>query len=141
MMPRRGITPRAYFEYTVYPLEGVWSGDALNKASFSYTIMIRQPDFVTDEVVMQAREIFAAKKQTIAEAKSIAYEEIEEGLCVQMMHIGSYDDEPKSFAQMEEFANENGPRRVDDLHREIYISDPNKTASEKMKTVLQFRVQ
>lgn len=68
------------------------------------------------------------------------FETLEDGLCVQMMHIGSYDDEPASFQLMEQFCEEENLTRIDLTHKEIYISDPRKTAPEKLKTVLRIRV-
>lgn len=70
---------------------------------------------------------------------AVALEEIEEGLCVQCMHLGSYESEPESFTKMDEFCVENKLIRTDKRHREIYITDPRKTAPEKSKKVLRFK--
>lgn len=71
----------------------------------------------------------------------IVFESIEEGKCIQMLHIGSYDAEPESFRMMEEYAEEQNLIRIEKKHKEIYLSDPGKTAIEKLKTVLRFRVK
>lgn len=147
MMPKSGMTPEGYFEYTVYPLEGIWDLDEegrkltiLDKNHFVYTLMIRQLDFVTEKVFQMALEATARKKKHLPVAKA-RFEMIADGLTVQMMHIGSYTEEAKTFAMMEKFCGENGWVRSSMLHREIYISDPRKTAPEKMKTVLRFKVE
>lgn len=140
MLPKQGITPPGYEEYTVYPLEGVWdsdSGDPLDKDAFKYTIMIRQPDFVTAAVFDQALEITAKKKPEL-DIFQAYFGLITDGLCVQMLHLGPYDNEPASFAQMDAFAAANGLQRSGKTHREIYLSDARKTAPAQMKTVLRY---
>lgn len=147
MMPKKGITPKGYFEYTVFPLEGYWDLDEegrqldhLDKNHFVYTLMIRQPEFVTEALMNEAKTI-VQKKGAGELLAGISLEEINEGLCVQCMHIGSYDDEPQTFFTMEKFCKEKGLQRIEKQHREIYISDPRKTAPEKRKTVLRFKVK
>ena len=127
MMPKSGFTPEGYFEYTVYPLEGIWDltkkgkkSNSFNKDELLYTIMIRQPEFVTNEVVKQAYET-AQKKKPHPFLSEVKFEEIEDGLCVQMLHIGSFDDEPQSFKKMEEFVAINGLERRNLTHREISV--------------------
>ncbi|GFP76295.1 GyrI-like domain-containing protein [Clostridium fungisolvens] len=146
MMPKQGYTPEGYFEYTVYPLEGVWDLteegrklDTLNKNELLYTIMIRQPDFVTEEVVSKAFENVRKKKPNPL-LEEVTFETMEDGLSVQMMHIGSYDDESHSFEQMKGFIKENDLEITTLVHREIYISDARKTEKSKLKTVLRYRV-
>lgn len=80
------------------------------------------------------------KKKANRLIEQIRYESLDEGLNVQMMHTGKYDDEPKSFKVMEEFCLDNGLVRIDKRHKEIYISDFRKTEPEKLKTVLRFKV-
>lgn len=147
MLPKKGMVPEGYFEYTVFPLEGVWDlapeargAEVLDKDSLVYTIMIRQPDFVTEAVAHAALETAAGKIKS-PKREAVRFEAIEEGLCVQMLHIGSYDGEPVSFAAMEEFCRANELRRASKIHREIYISDARKTAAEKLQTVLRFKVE
>ncbi|AGX43130.1 GyrI-like domain-containing protein [Clostridium saccharobutylicum] len=146
MMPKQGYTPDGYFEYTVYPLEGIWDlteegkqSNILNKDELLYNIMIRQPDFVTQEVVNKAFEN-VRKKKTHPLLDDVTFETMEDGLSVQMMHIGSYDDEPQSFEQMKKFIKENNLEITTLKHREIYISDARKTEKSKLKTVLRYMV-
>jgi hypothetical protein len=147
MSHKSGNIPEGYYEYTVFPLEGIWDlaeeargKDTLDKDKLIYTLMIRQPDFLTDEILEYIIEKIKKKKNNKLIDK-IRFEPLNEGLNVQMMHIGSYDDEPQSFKIMEEFCTENGLERIDKRHKEIYISDFRKTAPEKLKTVLRFKVK
>ena len=140
MMPKNGYTPNGYFEYTVYPLEGMWSGNVLDKNSFEYKIMIRQPNFVNSEVVEKAFEITKKKKPSPL-LEQVKFEEIEDGLCVQMLHIGSYDDESKSFEQIQKFMEDNNYKRISAIHREIYLSDFTKVEKDKLKTVLRYSIK
>ncbi len=147
MMPKKGITPEGYFEYTVFPLEGVWDlapeargAEVMDKDSLVYTIMIRQPDFVTEDTV-RAALVSAARKLKSPKLEKVRFGALEEGLCVQMLHVGPYDSEPASFEMMEEYCSANGLRRVSKTHREIYISDFRKTAAEKLQTVLRFKAE
>ncbi|KPU45547.1 hypothetical protein OXPF_07800 [Oxobacter pfennigii] len=147
MLPKKDVMPSGYFEYTIYPLEGIWDlseeargKDILDKDELIYKIMIRQPDFTTDSLAL---EIIGntKKKKPHPLLDKVKYESIEDGLCVQMMHLGSYDDEPKSFESMKEFCKENNLVREDLRHREIYLSDFRKTAPDKLKTVLRYSVK
>jgi hypothetical protein len=147
MLPKKGITPVGYFDYTVYPLEGVWDLaeearvlEVLDKDSLIYTIMIRQPDFVTDELAEEVVKGVKAKKPHPL-LNEVKFTSLEEGLCVQMLHIGPYDDEPKTFSLMEEYCTQQGLKRTSKIHREIYISDPRKTEPNKLKTLLRFRAE
>jgi hypothetical protein len=146
MMPKQGYTPDGYFEYTVYPLEGIWDlteegkqSNTLIKEELLYTIMIRQPDFVMQEVVNKAFEN-VRKKKPHPLLNDVTFETMEDGLSVQMMHVGSYDDEPQSFEQMKKFIKENNLEITTLKHREIYISDTRKTEKSKLKTVLRYIV-
>jgi hypothetical protein len=139
------MIPDGYYDYTVFPLEGVWdlvdkTRTSADKSNYAYTIMIRQPDFLTAELA--ARFITEVKKKKPnAWLDQIRLEELEEGTCCQMLHLGSYDDEPASFAQMEAFCSDHGYRRSGKTHREIYLSDPRRTETDKLKTVLRFKVK
>lgn len=146
MMPRQGYTPEGYFEYTVYPLEGIWDltekgrkSNTLNKDELVYTIMIRQPEFVTQETVYKAFEIVRRKKPHPL-LDQVTFGTMEDGLSVQMMHVGSYDDEARSFEQMKKYIKENNLEITTLAHREIYISNPRKTDKSKLKTVLRYKV-
>ena len=147
MMPKKGFTPQGYFEYVVYPLEGLWDltdegkkSAKLNKDELLYTIMISQPNFVTKEVVDKAFEDVKKKKPN-PYLNEVKFRELEDGLSVQMMHIGSYDNEPESFLKMKEFISSNNLEIITLEHREIYISDARKTEENKLKTVLRYRVK
>lgn len=147
MSPKQGYAPEGYYDYTVYPLEGLWDlteegrgKGELDKDQLLYTIMIRQPDFVTEEVVEKAFQQVRKKKphRLLEEAY---FHVIEDGLSVQILHIGSYDDEPRSFKAMKEFIAENNLEIVTLKHREIYISDARKVQKDKLKTVLRYKVE
>lgn len=146
MMPRQGFTPEGYFEYTVYPLEGLWDLteegrklDSLNKDELIYTIMIRQPDFVEEKVVCKAIEN-VRKKKPHPLLDYVEFGTFEDGPSVQMLHIGSFDNEQESFKLMKEFIKNNNLELATMKHREIYLSDPRKVQPEKLKTVLRYKV-
>ena len=146
MMPKKGITPEGYYEYTVFPLEGIWDLDEigrqlerLDKDRLVYKLMIRQPDFVSEELFEQAKNN-VAKKVTADYLNAVQFEEIEEGLCVQCLHVGSYESEPQTFSKMDEYCEENNLKRIDKRHREIYLNDATRTPAEKLKTVLRYKV-
>ncbi len=147
MMPKGGIVPEGYYEYTVFPLEGIWdlSGPPEGEGSFDknelvYTIMIRQPDFVTEELASTALDL-ALKKKAQPALDEVRFERFTEGLCVQMMHIGRYDDEPATIEAMVRFCEANNLARTSFSHHEIYLSDPRATDPENLKTVLRFTVE
>jgi len=144
MMPKQGYTPPGYFEYTVYPLEGVWdlaeesrSVETLNLDDLIYTIMIRQPDFVTEDVVSRALEATRKKKPNLA-LDEVVFDSIEDGKSVQMLHVGPFADEIHSFARMKQFMQEHNLELSTRIHREIYLTDNTKTEPAKMKTVLRY---
>lgn len=146
MMPKSGITPAGYKEYTVYPLEGIWDltqkgreSEILDKDQLVYKIMIRQPNFVTPEVADLAVGKVRKKAPTPL-LDQVVFEEMEDGLCVQMMHIGTFDNEPLSFATMDEYLTKQNLVRTSKIHKEIYISDFRKTKPEALKTVLRYFV-
>ena len=149
MSHKAGFSPSDYFEYTVYPLEGIWDiteqakqtyNGELDKDSLVYSLMIRQPDFVTDAFAKEALErAFAKKKNELI--NKIQFTTIQDGQCVQMLHKGSFDDEANSFAQMEAFCEREGLSRRSKKHREIYLSDFRKTETDKLQTTLRFQVK
>lgn len=101
--------------------------------------MIRQPEFVTQDVVDRAFE-HVRKKKPHPLLDEVTFESMEDGLSVQMMHIGPYDDEARSFKLMKDFIEEYNLEITTLVHREIYISDPRRTEESKLKTVLRYRV-
>ena len=137
-----------YFDYVVPPLEGLWKQDGIvgidyrRKSDFQWTAMIRLPDFVTESEFDWAVEQASFKKKLdCSKAEFMGYEE---GVCVQCMHIGSYDDEPATVAAMDSFAERMGyDIDISDErpHHEIYLSDPRKTTPEKLKTVVRHPVK
>ena len=102
--------------------------------------MIKQPDFITQEIFTKALENIKKKKPN-ALYDEMSFREIEEGKSIQILHIGSYDDEPKSFEQLNEFARKLNLRRIGDFHKEIYLSNKNRTSEEKQKTILRYSVK
>lgn len=152
MLNKSDLIPEGYVEYTVYPLEGIWDLSQEGREAYQkdvqlielkdqliYTLMIRQPDFVISELVESIREKIL-KKNNNPFIKDVKLENFEEGESVQMTHIGSYDDEPASFARMEEFATSIGKKRKSKIHKEIYVTDPSKVPAEKLKTTLRIWV-
>ena len=130
-------------DFTVYPLEGLWeNGDesAFDKNKLTYTLMIKQPDFIRQKDFTKALETVKKKKPNDL-YDGIGFEEVEDGKAIQILHMGSYDDEPKSFALMEQLANELNLTRTADFHREIYLSNRNRTAEDKQKTILRYSVR
>jgi hypothetical protein len=149
MSPKSGTVPKGYFEYTVYPLEGIWDiseaakknfNGVFDKSSLVFNLMIRQPDFVTENYALEIIEKTKKKKPSKLLDK-VKFIKLEEGECIQMMHIGSYDSETESFKLMEEYCAENKLVRASKTHREIYLSDPRKVSPDKLKTVLRFKVK
>lgn len=146
MMPRNGYTPEGYFEYTVYPLEGLWdlsekgkAEGSFNKDELIYTIMIRQPDFVNEEVIQKAFEI-ANKKKPNTLYQEVFFTDIEDGLSIQILHKGSYDKEQESFYKMKEYISANKLKIKTLVHREIYLSDVRRVEEDKLKTILRYRL-
>ncbi|MGX8794852.1 GyrI-like domain-containing protein [Fusibacter sp. JL298sf-3] len=146
MMPKTGVVPEGYFEYTVYPLEGIWDltergrkFETLKKEELVYTLMIRQPFFVTETLFQSAQEKTFQKKKNPA-IKKIAFETIAEGLCVQALHKGPFESERETFEKMRAFVDAEQLCIRTLAHREIYLSDFRKTAPENLKTVLRWRV-
>jgi len=143
---------KATMDYIVPPLEGFWTIDdnffrggaaITDKSKFTWTSVIRQPDFVTEEIFEAAKVVLARKKPNLDLSKA-RLEKITEGLCVQVMHIGTFDSEPATVSMMDEYAVQNG--YILDInevrrHHEIYLSDPRKVASEKMKTILRHPIR
>lgn len=146
MMPKNGYIPYGYYEYTVYPLEGLWTlteegrkSNTLNKNELLYKIMIKQPDFVNEEVFLKALNI-SKKKKSNPLLNEVTLETIEDGLSVQILHIGSYDTEPVSFNKMNQYIKKNNLKIKTLVHREIYLSDVRKVEQEKLKTVLRYMI-
>ena len=137
-----------FFEYVVPPLESFWWQDGVDgvdysdKASFHWISVIRLPDFITEKDVEWAVQTASQKKKM--DCSPAEFLTVDEGLCVQIMHIGPYDDEPATVAVMDAFLRENGYANDlgrERLHHEIYLSDARKTAPEKRKTVIRHPIK
>ena len=137
-----------FFEYVVPPLEGFWWQDNMqgvdygNKDAFSWISVIRLPDFVTKKDFEWAVETAAQKKKL--DCSKAEFLTIDEGVCVQIMHIGPFDNEPESVAIMDAFLEENGYENdINEtrLHHEIYLSDARKAAPKKWKTVIRHPIR
>ena len=137
-----------FFEYVVPPLEGFWwqkgvdGVDYTDKSTFNWISVIRLPDFISERDFEWAVETASKKKKL--DCSAAEFLTIDEGLCVQIMHLGSYDNELVTVALMEEYLAENGYENDmtgERLHHEIYLSDPRKTAPEKWKTVIRHPIK
>lgn len=137
-----------FFEYVVPPLEGFWwqenvkGIDYSNKSSFCWISMIRLPDFVKKADFDWAVKTASEKKKM--DCSSAEFLTVDEGLCVQIMHYGAYDDEPETVAIMDKFIEENGYENdINDkrMHHEIYLSDTRRVAPEKWKTVIRHPIK
>lgn len=137
-----------FFEYVVPPLEGFWwqenvdGVDYGDKSAFQWISVLRLPDFVTQKDFDWA--VQAAEKKKKLDCSSAEFFTVEEGLCVQIMHLGAFDSEPESVALMDAYLQENG--YVNDmgsnrLHHEIYLSDARKVPPEKWKTVIRHPIK
>ena len=137
-----------YFDYVVPPLEGFWWQDGMtdidygHKENFKWISVIRLPDFVSkDDFDWAVSQATNKKKMDFSKVEFIT---IEEGLCVQCMHIGSYDDEPMTVKMMNEYINENGYENdlsMTRLHHEIYLSDARKVSADRLKTVIRHPIR
>ncbi len=148
-MSKKGSrTIEGYFDFTVPPLEGFWwqegvaGVDYAHKETFEWLSCIRMPEFVTEAELAWAKEEAARKKG--GDFSAVELVDVTEGLCVQCMHLGTYDDEPATVASMHAHLEQEGyvldfgdTRR----HHEIYLSDPRRTAPEKLKTVIRHPVR
>ena len=148
-MSKKGASvPQGYFDYIVPPLEGLWWLDKnerwppKSKSGFNWVSMIRLPEYVNPGVFAWACEE-ASKKKKINTQKAYLFK-FNEGLCVQCMHIGPYDNEPATLAQMDDYIGKNNLIKditVKRRHHEIYLSNPGKVPPEKLKTVLRVPVK
>ena len=137
-----------FYEYVVPPLEGFWWQEGIDgidysdKSTFCWISVIRLPDFITKADFDWAVQTASKKKKT--DCSKAEFLTVDEGLCVQIMHIGPYDDEPASVALMDRFLEENGYENdlsVSRLHHEIYLSDARKVAPEIWKTVIRHPIK
>lgn len=130
-------------DFTVYPLEGVWRQKKeaeLIKENLEYTIMIRQPDFISEEMVLAALDQVKKKKPNPL-LSEIRFSSKQEERCIEILHTGPFDDEPASFSKMDQFAKEHGRTRDESCHREIYLNNANRVPKEKLQTILRYQVK
>ena len=140
---KKSHTNQEVQDFTVYPLEGIWQQKEqgeLVKEELIYTIMIAQPSFISKEMVEEALEKVKVKKPN-AHYEKIRFETVKEGKCLTMLHLGSFDSEPLSFAKMDAFCKENSLNRRFPFHREIYLNNLNRTSPDKLKTILRYQVE
>ena len=138
-----------FFEYVVPPLEGFWYQDGVatgvdyaDKSSFNWISVIRLPDFISEADFDWARKRASEKKKI--DTKAAEFLTIDEGLCVQCMHTGPFDDEPETVAMMDDYLKLNGyanDMSDERLHHEIYLSDPRKTSPDKWKTIIRHPIR
>ena len=143
MLFKKAVLNNEINDFTVFPLEGLWQkGDKLkfDKNDLSYILMIKQPTFITEEIYNQALEIVKQKKPNDL-YEEIAFKEFEEEKAIQILHLGSFDDEPQSFEKMDKLATELQLKRTSNVHLEIYLTNKNRTSEEKQKTILRYSVE
>lgn len=150
MSHKKGIEPEGYYEYTVYPLEGFYSlnekgieeyqkTQKINKDNLTFKIMIRQPDFVDSDYAKSIMEQVNKDKPHDFNNK-LKFEEIEEGLSLQILHKGPFEIESESFKIMDDYCLEHGLKRMSQDHKEIYLTDTRKSKPENYKTILRIPV-
>ncbi len=128
-------------DYGVMPLEGLWWADDMNdfssgnKQNWKWTLMIMQPDFITEDIVAQAKAQLKNKKNPKG-VDSVRFKKIHEGKCAQIMHIGPFSEEAATIAKLHAFIGSAG-HKLSGKHREIYLSDMRRTAPEKLKTIIR----
>ncbi len=146
--PRAGRAIPGFFEYVVPPLEGFWwqegvaGVDYAHKAGFQWISALCLPDFVREEDLAWAKAVASEKKGL--DCSAVCFLTVDEGLCVQMLHLGPYDAEPETVARMDAYMQENGYEadlRGERRHHEVYLSDPRRTPPERRKTVIRHPVR
>ena len=132
-----------YSDFTVFPLEGIWEksdDEEFDKNKLKYTIMIKQPNFITKEFFDLAFEKVKKKKPNEL-YDEVSFDCIESKKTIQILHIGSFDTEIESFEKLDNFASEMNLERSEKLHTEIYLNNKNRTAEDKLKTILRYNVK
>lgn len=132
-----------YSDFTVFPLEGIWEksdDEEFDKNKLKYTIMIKQPYFITKEIFELAFEKVKKKKPNEL-YDEVSFDCIESKKAIQILHIGSFDTEIESFEKLDNFAIEMNLERSEKLHTEIYLNNKNRTAEDKLKTILRYNVK
>ena len=140
------VKKRTGVDYSVMPLEGRWWGTpkeltqftAEDKAKWKWTLMMVQPEYITQVLVDEFFEVLV--KKNLSSLSKVRFETFDEGWVIQMMHIGPFDDEWKTVEIMDSFVKEQGYKKIG-KHHEIYLSDFRRTAPEKLKTVLRHQIK
>jgi len=137
-------------DFVVPKMEGFWwvDGGAENQKEFqsiprsewNWKILIRLPDFVEGDDFTQAKYVAEQKNPTFAQIDDVVYEKINEGRCAQILHLGSYEEEKESLDKLYAFIESEG-YKINNYHHEIYLSDPRKTAEEKLRTILRYGIE
>lgn len=143
MLFKKAVLNNEINDFTVFPLEGLWQkGEKVefDKNDLSYTLMIKQPDFITEEIYNQVLEIVKQKKPNNL-YEGISFKEFEGEKAIQILHLGSFDDEPQSFEKMDKLVTELQLKRTSNVHLEIYLTNKNRTSEEKQKTILRYSVE
>jgi hypothetical protein len=149
MSKMSGNQPEGYYDFVVPPLEGLWSTDTsvyepgiTEKSAFRWTSMIRLPEFVTPEV-FETTKIALAKKKPNLDLSIARLNAFTEGLCAQVMHIGSYDSEQATILALKTFIVDSGYKLdLSDTrrHHELYLNDPRKISPDKLKTIIRYPI-
>ncbi|XMB86454.1 GyrI-like domain-containing protein [Mycoplasmatota bacterium WC44] len=149
MLPKKGTTPNGYFEYVVAPLEGIWNTKdetefVGNKDDLVFKLIIHQPKFLTEELFNQLKyNIICDKKSSDIQdyIEKLSLEEIDEGQCIQILHIGPYDNEPETLESVFDYLRENKIEYIRSSHHEIYLSDARRTEPRKLKTIIRYKLK
>ncbi len=135
---------RAGRDFVVPPLEGLWWADDMaaftsgrDKSAWSWTLLLFVPEWIDDAAIEAARDAVRSKKQPPARLADVRVETLDEGLCVQTLHIGTFDDEAPLLARLHDDFIPGEGLRMTGHHHEIYLSDPRRTAPEKLRTILR----
>ena len=137
------VSKRAGRDLVVGPLEGLWYADdasvfaARDKAAWSWTMLISQPEWVTDALVTESIAAAGAKKRSLPALDLVRIERLDEGHCLQLLHVGSYDEETPALLRLHGEVLPNAGLRERGRHHEVYLGDPRRTAPEKLKTVVR----
>jgi hypothetical protein len=131
--------------YRIMALEGLWwteSGkfDFDRKQDWHFTLMIVQPDHIDRKMYQEAISSLREKKGEIPALGQLRFEAFEEGLCMQILHVGAYDLEPMTIARLKDFSADNG-YRINGKHHEIYLSDPRRAKPDKIRTILRYPIE
>lgn len=149
MLPKKGVTPDGYFDFVVGPLEGIWNTKSEtnfdgDKDDLKYKLMILQPEFLTLDLFEEIKRKISMDKKSIeikGYVDKLTFEEIEEGECVQILHIGAYEDEPETLKSVFDYLKDNNIDYIPWSHHEIYLSDARRTSPNKLKTIIRYKIK